>query len=166
MRERLDATAPFNTGFTGQPGEMPITGTAEFRGFAGLAVATAAPLTLTGRATLNADFGARTLTGSATGFQGVQGGTTTDYAGTINFVDGTIGRHGSVAASVPNDLRFDYEGQLSNNGTTLAVDDQAAGKFRGTPIRGLLVEAAPTTASVNGASTPAAFGLIAEIAEP
>ncbi len=162
MQERLDRLARFNTGFTGQPGQMPTTGTAAFNGFAGIDVAGATPMELTGRATLTVDFAALTLAGSATGFEGAAAGRRTPYAGTIEFTGGTIGRSAAVPGSVPNDIRFRYEGQLSAPGTTVVVGADATGKFRGTPIRGM-VAASTGGATVNGVATPAPFALVAEI---
>src|SRR6056297_1451131 len=52
----------FNTGYTGQPGEVPSTGTAEFSGHAGFILDTGAtPLTLIGDAAMTADIGTRRL---------------------------------------------------------------------------------------------------------
>lgn len=165
MTERLDRTAPFNTGFTGQPGQMPTAGSASFRGFAGFEVGGASPVELTGRATLTADFAALTITGSATGFEGTGAGGRTPYAGTVSFVDGSIGRSATVPGSVPNDIRFRYEGQLDATGSQIVVGSDATGKFRGTPIRGLVATSATpadATALVNGVATPAPFALVAE----
>jgi len=164
MVDRLERTAQFNTGFTGQPGEMPTSGSANFSGFAGLAVGGANPVDLTGRATLTANFANLTITGSATGFEGAGSGRIAPYAGTIDFVNGEIGRSDAVAGSVPNDIRFRYEGRLDAIGSRIEVGSNATGKFRGTPIRGL--EAASeedATALVNGAATRAPFFLVAEI---
>jgi hypothetical protein len=163
MVERLDRDAPFNTGFTGQPGEMPTSGSATFSGFAGLDVKGAEPVLLTGRATLTADFGAATISGAATGFEGERGGALTRYAGTVRFVNGTIGTSPSVPGSVPNDIRFRYEGALVAPGTDIVVGSDATGKFRGTPIKGLVAASAPAAvAEVNGVTTQAPFALVAE----
>jgi hypothetical protein len=164
MVDRLERLAPSNTGFTGQPGEMPTTGSANFSGFAGLAVGGANPVDLTGRATLTADFSNLTITGSANRFEGATGGNLVPYAGTINFVNGEIGRSTAVPLSVPNDIRFRYEGQLDARGSRIEVGADATGKFRGTPIRGLVAESdSAATARVNGVVTPAPFSLVAEI---
>jgi hypothetical protein len=163
MVERLDRDAPFNTGFTGQPGQMPATGSATFSGFAGFDVQGARPVMLTGRATLTADFGNSTITGAATGFEGERNGDLTRYAGTIRFVNGTIGTSPAVPGSVPNDIRFRYEGTLAAPGTEVVVGSDATGKFRGTPIRGLLAASSEgAVAEVNGVTTPAPFAVVAE----
>jgi hypothetical protein len=166
MLARLDRNALFNTGFTGQPGEMPVTGTAEFQGFAGLAVGAAGPGDLTGRARLTVDFGAKTLTGSATGFEAENAGSPVAYNGTLAFLNGTIGQLPSVPGSVPNDIRFRYEGTLTGPGTEVVVASDATGKFRGTPIKGMLAASASTAAAVarvDGVEVPAPFALVAEI---
>jgi hypothetical protein len=164
MAKRLDRDAPFNTGFTGQPGQMPTSGSATFTGFAGVAVQGTRPVMLTGRATLTADFGASTISGRATGFEGERNGSLTRYAGTINFVNGSIGQSPAVAGSVPNDIRFRYEGTLSAPGTEVVVGADATGKFRGTPIKGLVADSsAGAVAEVNGVTTPADFSLVAEV---
>lgn len=166
MLDRLDALAPFNTGFTGQPGEMPTSGSAEFAGFAGFDLGGVDLISLTGRATLTADFANRTITGSATDFEAEGNGAVTPYAGTINFVNGSIGRLASVPGSVPNDIRFRYEGRLDAPGSEIVAGADATGKFRGTPIRGLVAASeTPATATVlvNGVATPAPFALVAEI---
>lgn len=166
MLARLDRNALFNTGFTGQPGEMPVTGTAAFEGFAGLAIGAAGPGDLTGRARLSVDFAAKTLTGSASAFEAENGGTPIPYSGTVTFADGAIGQSPSVPGSVPNDIRFRYEGTLTAPGTEVVVGSDATGKFRGTPIKGMRAASASTAAAVarvNGVEVPAPFALVAEI---
>lgn len=162
MVDRLNRIAPFNTGWTGQPGAMPTTGTATFSGFAGFKVGGPEPVDLTGRATLTADFASLTITGSARDFEAAGAGRPVPYAGTINFVNGEIGRSTAVPGSVPNDIRFRYEGRLDTIGSRIEVGSDATGKFRGTPIRGLVADSAEdATARVNGAVVPAPFSLVA-----
>ena len=163
MVDRLNRVAPFNTGWTGQPGQMPTSGTATFSGFASLDVGGASPVDLTGRATLTADFSNLTITGSADRVEGATGGHRVPYAGTINFVNGEIGRSTALPGSVPNDIRFRYEGRLVASGSRIEAGADATGKFRGTPIRGLVAESgSAATVRVNGVDTPAPFSLVAE----
>ena len=183
--ERIDAAvlladevgSLFNTGFTGQPGEMPATGSATF---SGVAVAmfddAAAPdlaesldpdagyrLLLVGTATLSADFARGTLTGQATDFFGEENGDGRygDYAGTVAFRNGQIGVTDPKGTSAPNDIRFRYEGRLTGQGNDVALSGDAEGKFKGTPIRGL-VAAGQDDNVMNGAQTPSFFGVVAE----
>jgi hypothetical protein len=83
----------FNTGFTGQPGEMPSTGTARFSGSAIALIDDGATpgditdlagdyaLVVLGNATLTADFGAGRITGQAGQFFGRQGAAVGAYEG-------------------------------------------------------------------------------------
>ena len=162
----------FNTGFTGQPGEMPSTGTAQFSGSAVAFLdngATPADITdlagdyglvLLGRATLTADFAAGRITGEASEFLGRQGVDVGVYAGTVTFLRGEIGETTPRGDSRPNDVRFDYEGTLTGQGNRVGLSGAAEGKFKGTPIRGLIAEGTGT-ATLNGAQTPALFGVVA-----
>ena len=163
MRARVNDPALFNTAFTPPNNAIPATGTARFTGFANVSLSQAgAPLVLTGPATLSIDFGTRDLTGSATGFAGVEGTAIAAYAGTVDFRNGRIGRDGP--GQQPNDVRFDYEGVLVGDGNTVALDGSAAGKLRASPIRGLNAVSGPGgTATLNGTATPAPFTLVAEI---
>jgi len=163
MRARVNDPSIFNTAFLDPNNAIPPSGTATFRGFANVNVAQAgSPIVLTGPATVSIDFGTRDLTGSAAGFAGVEGSAVTAYAGTVDFLNGRIGR--DVAGQVPNDVRFDYEGTLVGDGNSVGLDGRASGKLRASPIRGLNAVSAPgETVTLNGASTPAAFTLVAEV---
>jgi hypothetical protein len=165
-----------NTGFTGQPGEMPNSGSATFTGHA-VAMFDDAPsaeladtlgrspeprLLLVGDATLEADFAARTITGEARNFFGQQAGAFGDYEGTIVFRDGTIGVDPSVPGSVPNDIRFRYGGSLVGQGNDAVLAGDAEGKFKATPIRGLVASDVADN-DLNGVATPSFFGVVAEV---
>ena len=181
--ERLEAAALlgdrigglFNTGFTGQPGEMPATGSATFTGFAVAAFDSAPPpdllgtvgtaevgLLLVGDATLQADFGAGTITGEAGNFFGREAGAFGDYEGTIVLRDGAIGKDPAVPGSVPNDIRFRYGGSLVGQGNDVTLAGDATGKFKGTPIRGLVASDLSDN-QLNGVATPSFFGVVAEV---
>ena len=181
--ERLEAAALlgnrigglFNTGFTGQPGEMPATGSATFTGFAVAAFDSAPPpdllatvgtasvgLLLLGDATLQADFGAGTITGEARNFFGREAGAFADYEGTIVLRDGEIGVSPTVSGSVPNDIRFRYGGSLVGQGNDVTLAGDATGKFKGTPIRGLVASDLSAN-QLNGVTTPSFFGVVAEV---
>lgn len=183
--ERIDAAvlladevgSLFNTGFTGQPGEIPATGSATFSGYAVAMFDDAATselaetldpdagfrLLLVGTATLSADFAQRTITGEATDFFGEENGDGRygDYAGTVAFRDGEIGVTDPKGTSAPNDIRFRYEGSLTGQGNDVALSGDAEGKFKGTPIRGL-VAAGQDDNVLNGSPTPSFFGVVAE----
>ena len=162
----------FNTGFTGQPGEMPSTGTAVFSGSAvalidaGTTPADITDLTgdydlvLLGTATLTADFGTGRITGQAGDFFGRQGREVGAYTGTVSFLRGEIGETVPRGDRRPNDVRFDYEGTLTGQGNRVGLSGAAEGKFKGTPIRGLIAEGAGT-ADLDGTQTPARFGVVA-----
>jgi hypothetical protein len=165
MEARLSPPNVFNTAFLPPDNAIPTSGTATFTGFANVAVTLAgAPLVLTGPATVSIDFGTRNLTGSATGFSGVEGTSVAAYSGTVDFLNGRIGVDQSAPTTQrPNDIRLGYGGVLSGDGNTVGLAGQAEGKLKGSPIRGLVANSAPgETAAVNGALAPAAFTLVAE----
>lgn len=148
----------FNTGWTGQPGEMPSDGTATFTGYAGIAVdAPGGVLGLLGIAELEADFAALSITGSADDFYGDQDGTLDPYEGSLAFINGAIG------SGVPNDIDFDYVGVLTGEGNTIILDGSVFGKFKGTPIVGLVAASDLDTVLLNGTSEDALVAIVAEI---
>jgi len=155
----------FNTGYTGQPGEVPNSGSAAFRGFAGLVLDTGpVPLTLIGDSAMEVDFGTRTLIGEMTDFVGNDGGALGDYAGRVAIVDGEIGFDTPRGTTVPNDVRFGYAGALIGQGNLVELDGDVTGKLKGTPIRGLLASSAPgETETLNGATVGATVAVAAEI---
>jgi hypothetical protein len=165
MLDRLSPPNVSNTAFLAPNNAIPASGSASFTGFVNVAVASAPdPLDLTGRATVNVNFGTRNLTGSATGFEGVAGGSTSDYAGTITFLNGRIGRDEATPTTQrPNDVRLDYVGALVGDGNTIVLDGSASGKLKGSPIRGLTAFSdTAATVTVNGSPTTAPFTLVAE----
>lgn len=173
LGERLGAFS--NTAFSGTPSEFPSTGTAAFSGYAVAVLDTAVTadlidalgsgddprLLLVGTATLDADFAARTITGSARDFFGKDGGDFGDYDGTVSFLDGQIGISSSASGSRPNDVRFRYVGTLTGQGNDVVLSGNADGKFKGTPIRGLIASDLGS-GNLNGAATPSFFGVVAE----
>ena len=165
MQTRLSAGNVFNTAFLPPDNAIPTSGTATFTGFANVNVTQAgAPLVLTGPATVRIDFDTRNLTGSATGFSGVEGSAVAAYSGTVAFENGRIGRDQPVPTTQqPNDVRLGYTGVLTGDGNTVGLGDSAEGKLKGSPIRGLVAHSgAGETATLNGAPAPAAFTLVAE----
>lgn len=155
----------FNTGYTGQPGEVPSSGTAAFEGYAGFVLDTGtAPLTLIGDVTIEVDFAARDLTGEMTDFFGDGGGRLGDYTGKVAIVDGEIGFDVPRGTTVPNDVRFGYAGALTGQGNLVELDGNVTGKLKGTPIQGLLASSAPgETEVVNGSVVGATVAVAAEI---
>ena len=162
MSERL--TALFNTGFTGQPGEVPSDGSAEFVGFTGIALSRAGDdLGLLGITEIKVDFSTRILTGSITDFFGDDGGELDGWTGTVAIRNGEVGFDFPRGDTVPNDLRFDYVGTLAGQGNTLMLDGSVAGKLKGTPIQGMTLVSTGETELLNGAETPATVVVVAEI---
>jgi hypothetical protein len=165
MQTRLSPGNVFNTAFLPPDNAIPTSGTATFTGFANVNITQAgAPLVLTGPASVEIDFGTRSLTGSATGFSGVEGSAIAAYSGTVAFENGRIGRDQPVPTpQQPNDVRLGYSGVLTGDGNTVGLAGSAEGKLKGSPIRGLVANsAAGETATLNGALAPAAFTLVAE----
>jgi hypothetical protein len=165
METRLSPPNVFNTAFLPGVNAIPTSGSATFTGFANVEVTqTGAPLVLTGPATVAIDFGTGNLTGSATGFSGVEGTSIAAYSGTVNFVNGRIGVDQSAPTTqVPNDVRLGYTGVLTGDGNTVGLAGTASGKLKGSPIRGLVAESPlGETVTLNGALAPAAFTLVAE----
>ncbi len=147
-----------NTGYAGQPGQVPASGRATFTGHAGFVFATApVPLALLGDARISIDFGSGELSGTANNFFGDGGGMVGDYAGSVAFVNGRVG------SPVPNDIGFDYVGALTGQGNSILLDGRATGKLKGTPIQGLLASSRRETELVNGAATNSQFAIAAEI---
>ena len=163
MQERLDTL--FNTAFLPPDNAIPSSGTAEFRGFMKVDVTGASvPIDLTGTARITADFGASTLTGSATDFEGLEGNVVSAYSGTIDFVDGRIGRSAvPLAGEQPNDVRLGYQGSLDGDDKLVTLDGEAFGKLKGSPIQGLVAASAPgETVTIGGVETEANVTIIAE----
>ena len=163
MQERLDTL--FNTAFLPPDNAIPTSGTAEFRGFMKVDVTGASvPIDLTGTARITADFGASTLTGSATDFEGLEGNVVSAYSGTIDFVDGRIGRSAvPLAGEQPNDVRLGYQGSLDGDDKLVTLDGEAFGKLKGSPIQGLVAASAPgETVTIGGVETEANVTIIAE----
>lgn len=165
MQTRLSPGNVFNTAFTPPDNAIPSTGTATFAGFANVSVTQAgAPLVLIGPANVEIDFGTRNLTGSATGFSGVEGSSIAAYSGTVTFLNGRIGQDlAPPTTQQPNDVRLGYSGALTGDGNTVGLAGQAEGKLKGSPIKGLVATSAGgETVTLNGARAPATFTLVAE----
>jgi hypothetical protein len=162
MQDRLDQL--FNTSFTPPDNAIPTSGTAEFRGFMKVDVAGTDPIDLTGTARITADFGAGTLVGSAQDFEGLEGNRVSDYAGTVTFVDGRVGRSPvPQAGEQPNDVRLGYQGSLNGAGNLVTLDGAAFGKLKGSPIQGLVAASAPgETVTVGATQVGATVTIVAE----
>ena len=162
MRDALSSPNVFNTAFQPPDNAVPASGNATFTGFVNLAATSVPePLNLTGRARLEVDFGSRELTGSATGFESE---TASAYGGSINFVNGRIGRDAPAPTTQqPNDVRLEYVGALVGDEKTITFAGTASGKLKGSPIRGLVAASPPgDTATLNGSVIPVDFTLVAE----
>jgi hypothetical protein len=160
MSDRLGSL--FNTAYTGEPGEVPSSGTANFQGFAGFVLDTGAvPLTLIGDTAMSVDFGSRKLTGEMTNFFGDSGGALADYTGKVAIVGGEIGFDVPRGTTVPNDVRFGYAGALSGQGNLVELDGAMSGKLKGTPIRGILANTAPGETEILNGSVVGVTGAVA-----
>ncbi len=155
----------FNTGYTGQPGEVPSSGDATFTGYAAIVLdTTPEELGLLGDATVQIDFGTQVLTGQVVDIFGTSGSGFADYAGTIGLQNGEVGYDTPRGDTVPNDIRFRYVGSLSGDGNTILLDGDAAGKLKGTPIQGLVAQNLPgDTSLVNLVPVGTTFVLVARI---
>ncbi|MDE3079837.1 MAG: hypothetical protein KGI94_07385 [Paracoccaceae bacterium] len=175
---------PFD-GTTGTPNSafkaIPTSGTATYAGFALIGINRAntlpgAPrLTIEGTSTLAADFGAGSITGSATNFVGEPTGdqnTTTGkfpalaaptyFPGTISMT-GCIGTQNGCSATRPNQVAVTYTGQLSNGTYAVSTSGSTTGDFKGTPIKGIAITDGGATYIVNGTAEP---GVLAVLAKP
>lgn len=158
MQGRLDALLPTD-------GDLPASGTAEFRGFMNVSIGDASvPLVLTGDAEIVADFASGSLNGSAQNFEGLNGNIVSSYAGSVTFVDGRIGQSPvPQAGEEANDVRLGYRGSLNGGGNLVTLDGEAVGKLRGTPIAGLAAESLPgETVTVGATQRAATVTIVAE----
>jgi hypothetical protein len=161
MQTRLSPPNVFNTAFLPPDNAIPTSGSATFTGFANVNVTQAgAPLVLTGPASVQIDFGTRDLTGSATGFTGVEGSAIAAYSGTVSFENGRIGRDQPVpTAQQPNDVRLGYTGVLTGEASIL---NAVAIHNRAHEAVGALVAAAAELAAVAARSAPGTLQVITD----
>lgn len=175
---------PFD-GTTGTPNSafkaIPTSGTATYTGYALLGINRAnsqpgAPrLTIEGTSTLAADFGAGSITGSATNFVGGPTGdqnTTTGkfpelspptyFPGSLTLT-GCIGTQNGCSATRPNQVAVTYTGQVSNGTYAVSTSGSTTGDFKGTPIKGIVITDGASTYIVNGTAEP---GVLAVLAKP
>jgi hypothetical protein len=126
---------------------MPTTGTATYDGYSTISInpGTSRNTALVGDATLRADFGNGSLTGTLDNFIGqVNGGTIQDYAGSIDIRDGEIG---VVRAE---NLTADIKGAVSvPGGDSVAVNGGIEGRFRDDGVRNAAALTAVDTASTD-----------------
>jgi hypothetical protein len=162
MQSRLEALpeSPFASGSN----VIPARGTAVYDGFMNVDVRGASdPFQLTGTTRITADFAASTLTGQASDFELRRGSLVASASGTVNFQNGTIGQVGTPLTGDPNDVRLGYVGTVTTPGTVVALNGEAAGKFRGAPIQGLLAESVDGhTVRLNGTDVAADVTIVAE----
>ena len=155
------------------PLNMPDTGSATYTGVAAVVVETPATMTvLAGEASIVAEFGTNTLSGSMTNFIGVSGPNVenppdavldgaTPYAGTLAVTNGTIG---SIVAS---GVSADFAGSLTGGGNVIVMNGTMIGQFIGNPNPlGLLMQSndGTSTTTLNGAVVDGTAGLSAETA--
>jgi hypothetical protein len=162
MQSRLEALpeSPFAPGSN----VIPVTGTAVYEGFMNVDVSGAQdPFQLTGTTRITADFGSRTVSGEATDFELRRGNLLSTANGTVAFVNGEIGPVVATATQSPNDVSLGYVGTVSSSGAVVVMNGEAAGKFRGAPISGLLAESADgATVALNGTDVAARVTIAAE----
>ncbi|MGB5559062.1 MAG: hypothetical protein WBN04_13765 [Paracoccaceae bacterium] len=127
---------------------MPTKGSAKFDGFSAITIDTASQtLALIGLAELKANFGAGTVTGTLTDFNGgYSSGSIDAYGGNITVSNGQIG------LPVPNAFIADYNGTLTGNSESVVLGGGMTGVFKATPIRGVLAasDALTATAAIDG----------------
>lgn len=136
---------------------MPVSGSADFAGFATIRVAAENPLVMFGDAAVSVAFD----TGDPTGridavFGSDSSGQVVDYDGVITLVNGVVG--GAQAS----DLQLGYAGTLSGPADTLVFDGTARGSFLGTPIAAIAVSDLEAAVQHNGLSTDATLLIVAE----
>jgi hypothetical protein len=162
MQSRLEALpeSPFAPGTN----VIPVTGTAVYEGFMNVDVRGAPdPFQLTGTTRITADFAASTLSGEATDFELRRGTLLSSASGTVTFQNGRIGQVGTPLTGDPNDVRLGYVGTVTAPGNVVVLNGEAAGKFRGAPIEGLLAESVDGhTVRLNGTDVAADVTIAAE----
>jgi hypothetical protein len=138
---RLDVLAmPVSSGAT-----MPNRGGATYDGYSTISInpGTSRNTALVGEATLRADFGNGSITGTLDDFVGqVNGGTIQEYAGSIGIRDGEIGE---VRAE---NLTADIKGAVSvAGGDSVAINGGIEGRFRDDGARNAAALTAVDTAA-------------------
>jgi hypothetical protein len=137
---------------------VPVTGTAEFGGFATIRVENPdAALVLYGDTLVTVGFGTGDATGTMSAFFGTNAvGDVVDYAGEI-LIDA-----GSVGAAVS----LDYGGALTEGANTLVFDGKLDGTFFGDPVTALSASDLEAGIYYNGALFDGTFVVVAEIVPP
>jgi hypothetical protein len=144
---RADVLAmPVSSGAT-----MPNRGTATYDGYSTISIpGTSRNTALVGDASLRADFGNGSLTGSLDNFIGqVNGGTIQDYAGSIGI------REGDIGVIRAENLTADIKGAVSiPGGDSVGINGEIEGRFRDDGVRNAAaltaVDSASTEFRVNG----------------
>ncbi len=143
-----------NTAFDG----MPTAGIATFEGNAYIYVDTAPAISeLAGDSRIVINFADGTMSGQFDKFVGKdQDGVLDSYTGKLDIVSGTVGEF------VPNNIFIDYDGALQGNGDTITMSGYVDGKFKGTPIRGIVANDRGRAVDLNGGATIASLWVVAE----
>lgn len=134
---------------------MPVTGSAEFAGYATIRVAVENPLVLFGDAVVSVGFDTADASGRIDAVFG------SDSSGQVIDYDGVINLAGGVQAS---DLQLDYAGALTGPDDTLVLDGTASGSFLGTPVSAIALSDLEAAVLHNGLSANATLLIVAETA--
>ncbi len=172
-----------NTTYPGAPHGMPTSGSATYNGYMLVnanrdgSTAGSPRLSMEGTASVNANFTAATITGSATNFVG--GVVTPDptnvehpfkfvnspvnYTGTLAITGGCIGVSASCAAVTrPNQFEANVAGTLTGEGNTVTTNTNILGDFRGSPIQGVWAANVQAANTINGAPVLGSMFLVAK----
>lgn len=141
-----------NTSFVG----MPTVGSATYNGYAVIKHTNGVidDAQFLGDAQITADFGAGTVSGQASNFEGWHNdGPLGSYAGTVTLSGGVIGM------SRPNDLGAFINGTLVQGPDTIVISGGMFGDFKGTPILGAVTQIdAQSTMTINGGPPQPIYG--------
>jgi hypothetical protein len=137
---------------------IPVTGTADFSGFATIRVENPdAALVLYGDTLVTVGFDTGAATGAMTAFFGTNAtGDVVDYAGEILIDTGAIG----------TGISLEYGGALTEGINTLVFDGTLAGVFLGDPVTALSASDLEAGIYYNGALLDGTFVVVAEIVPP
>ncbi|MCG3266478.1 hypothetical protein [Yoonia sp. I 8.24] len=137
---------------------IPVTGAADFDGFATIRVENpSAPLVLYGDTLVTVGFDTGDATGAMSAFFGTNAtGEVVDYAGEIAIDAGRIA----------TDVSLDYGGVLTEGTNTLVFDGTMTGAFLGDPLAALTTSDLEAGVIYNGALVDATLVVVAETPPP
>ncbi|MBI1217709.1 MAG: hypothetical protein GC186_04090 [Rhodobacteraceae bacterium] len=156
------------------PSNMPASGTASFNGYAAVLGGYSSDpnprLALVAPATMSADFASGSITGSATGFTGVNVdpatgdpvGSPANYAGTITLSNGCTGAVvGCAVAGTPYAVSATGSGTLTGDGNSLTASVPMAGLIYGNPgVKAINLAGITNGATLNGTTAVAEMSFV------